>query len=74
MCTDKVLVVDHLKHTIFTLRKDVAVGLAIHSLWSESSSNQVHLLACELLLHALGELKALDLNESVFLWADTFSL
>lgn len=71
---DEVLVILHLKDAILTFREHIAVGLAIHGLWSEGSSHEVDFLTSELLLHGLRNLEALDLDSSVFLWAHTFSL
>ena len=67
---DVVLVVGHLEHSVLTLWKDEAVGLAVHCLGPQSRSNHVQGLALEFLVEAGWHVEQLQLDASVLLGAD----
>ena len=69
----KELTILHLIDTIVALRKDEAVGLSIHGLWTESGRDQVDITTLKL-SHALRQLKTLNLDAGVLLWHDTLTL
>ena len=66
------VVVSHLEHSVFTLGKNEAVGLAIHRLRPQSGSNKEQIFVLELLVEASWEVEQLQLDASVLLWANTF--
>ena len=68
------LVIFHFEDTILALGKDVAVGLTVHGLRTESSSNHVNLFSSELFLDAFGKLEALYFDNGVLLGTHSLSL
>ena len=72
MANHEQIVILHLVDTVVTLWQNKAVGLTIHSLGTQSTSNKEDIATVEL-LHALRKLQHTNLNAGVLLRCDTFA-
>ena len=69
---DEEIIVLHLIDAVLTLRQDKAVGLTVHGLRTESTSDQEDVTIAEL-LQASREVEHADLDTSVLLGSNTFT-